>query len=59
MYKTKHETEAEKLDQGIRDSILKIIKEREAKAMKTGEEGNFGQDFLGMLLKAHHDADVD
>ncbi|KAL6187831.1 hypothetical protein ACLB2K_039226 [Fragaria x ananassa] len=27
--------------------------------MKTGEEGNFGQDFLGMLLKAHHDADVD
>ncbi|XP_004297207.1 PREDICTED: cytochrome P450 734A1-like [Fragaria vesca subsp. vesca] len=58
VYKTKDETEAEKLDQGIRDSILKIIKEREAKAMKTGEEGNFGQDFLGMLLKAHHDADV-
>ncbi|PRQ40570.1 putative cytochrome P450 [Rosa chinensis] len=59
VYKTKDETEAEKLDLGIRDSIVKIIQEREAKAMRTGEEGNFGDDFLGLLLKAHHDADVD
>ena len=26
--------------------------------MRTGEESNFGDDFLVLLLKAHHDADV-
>lgn len=56
---TKDEIETEKLDQGIRNSIMKIIKEREAKAMRIGEEDNFGNDFLGLLLKAHHDANVD
>lgn len=56
---TKDEIETEKLDQGLRNSIMKIIKEREAKAMRIREEDNFGDDFLGLLLKAHHDANVD
>lgn len=31
-----------------------IVKKREDKAM-SGEEESFGSDFLGLLLKAHHD----
>ncbi|PRQ39033.1 putative 11-oxo-beta-amyrin 30-oxidase [Rosa chinensis] len=36
------------------DSIKRIVKKREDKAMN-GEEESFGSDFLGLLLKAHHD----
>ncbi|KAK9934968.1 hypothetical protein M0R45_022087 [Rubus argutus] len=49
------ESEIEKLEKVIRDSIIEIIKTRETKAMNEEEEDRFGRDFLGLLLKAHHD----
>lgn len=37
---------------------MEIIKKREEKAiLRNGEEDRFGSDYLGLLLKAHHDAD--
>ncbi|PRQ40577.1 putative cytochrome P450 [Rosa chinensis] len=48
------ESELEKLEKAIHDSIMKIIKARERKAVN-GEEDGFGRDFLGLLLEAHHD----
>ncbi|KAA8524080.1 hypothetical protein F0562_010489 [Nyssa sinensis] len=41
----------------MRDSIIGIIKQRERAA--NGEVDNFGTDFLGLLMKANHDADED
>ncbi|KAB2603877.1 cytochrome P450 CYP749A22-like [Pyrus ussuriensis x Pyrus communis] len=54
--KSKDEIESEKLEKSIRNSIMEMIRKREDKAM-VGEEGSFGDDFLGVLIKAHHDAD--
>ena len=43
----------------MRDSILEIVKKREHEAMTmSAEEESFGNDFLGLLLKAHHDVNV-
>ncbi|KAK9934980.1 hypothetical protein M0R45_022099 [Rubus argutus] len=53
-FKTSDDIESERLEKGIRDSIMGIVKKREDKAM-SGEEESFGSDFLGLLLKAHHD----
>ncbi|CAK7326410.1 unnamed protein product [Dovyalis caffra] len=54
-FKTRDDIESEKLDQGIRDSILKVIEKR------GGDDGtepaSYGSDFLGLLLKAHHEND--
>ncbi|XP_061990510.1 cytochrome P450 CYP749A22-like [Rosa rugosa] len=54
-FKTSDEIESEKLEKGIHDSIVEIVKKREKETM-TAEEDNFGNDFLGLLLKAHHGA---
>ena len=36
-----------------------MVKKREQKAMTMSkEEKSFGSDFLGLLVKAHHDVDV-
>ena len=49
-----HQKEAEKLEKTIRCSIIDLIKKREDKAMN--REGDYGSDFLGLLVKAHNDA---
>ncbi|KAL6294891.1 hypothetical protein ACE6H2_003033 [Prunus campanulata] len=54
IFKSSDDIESEKLDKAMRDSIIAIVKKRE-KAAKTGEENNFGNDYLGLLLKAHLD----
>eukprot|EP00257_Ricinus_communis_P001628 XP_002512037.2 cytochrome P450 CYP749A22 [Ricinus communis] len=54
--KTRDDTASEKLEQGMRDSIMKIIKKREEE-MLMGKNDAYGNDFLGLLLKAHHDND--
>ncbi|PRQ39031.1 putative 11-oxo-beta-amyrin 30-oxidase [Rosa chinensis] len=54
LFKSNDDIKSEKLEKGIRDSIMGIIKKREEKAM-SGEAESFGSDFLGLLLKAHHD----
>ncbi|XP_024159147.1 cytochrome P450 CYP749A22 [Rosa chinensis] len=55
LFKTSDEIQAEKLEKEIRDTILEIVKKRENKAVTQQDEHNFGGDFLGLLLKAHHD----
>ncbi|XP_059655640.1 cytochrome P450 CYP749A22-like isoform X2 [Cornus florida] len=53
--KTADDTESDELEQGIRYSIIRIIKKREEEM--TGEVDSFGTDYLGLLVKAYHDAD--
>ncbi|OIT00020.1 PREDICTED: cytochrome P450 CYP749A22-like [Nicotiana attenuata] len=53
IWKSRDEIESEKLEQGIRDSITRIIKKREEEII--GEEHNFGSDFLGKLLEANQE----
>ncbi|KAL6187822.1 hypothetical protein ACLB2K_039217 [Fragaria x ananassa] len=57
LFKTNDEIESEKLEKGIHDSIIELVKKREHKAT-SGEQDNFGSDFLGLLLKAHHNANL-
>eukprot|EP00257_Ricinus_communis_P001632 XP_002512042.2 cytochrome P450 CYP749A22 [Ricinus communis] len=56
LWKRKDDTESEKLEQGIRDSVLKMINKREEDE-KTGEVDSCGSDFLGVLLKAYQETD--
>ncbi|KAL6198870.1 hypothetical protein ACLB2K_028658 [Fragaria x ananassa] len=55
LFKTSDEIEAEKLEKDLRDTILEIVKKRENKAVVKQDENNFGEDLLGLLLKAHHE----
>ncbi|XP_050373901.1 cytochrome P450 CYP749A22-like [Argentina anserina] len=58
VFRTSDEIESDKLEKGIRDSIMEMVKKREQKAVaKSGEEEILGSDFLGLLLKAHHSTD--
>ncbi|KAL6192905.1 hypothetical protein ACLB2K_033991 [Fragaria x ananassa] len=57
LFKTNDEIESEKLEKGIQDSIIELVKKREHK-VTSGEQDNFGSDFLGLLLKAHHNANL-
>ncbi|XP_050270651.1 cytochrome P450 CYP749A22-like [Quercus robur] len=59
IYKTNDEIESEELEKDIHDSILEIIKKREMKVMTREFGSSTGGDFLDLLLKAHHDANVD
>ncbi|KAF8389903.1 hypothetical protein HHK36_024421 [Tetracentron sinense] len=56
LIQTSDDIESEKLERGIQESVVQIIKRREEK-VKTRELDDFGDDFLGFLLKAHHHAD--
>lgn len=53
-WKSIDDIESNKLEREIRDSITRIIRERE-KVIK--EEGNFGTDLLGLLVEAYNDKD--
>ncbi|KZV45140.1 hypothetical protein F511_25302 [Dorcoceras hygrometricum] len=55
-FKTKDDIESDKIEQSLRDSIVETVRKREDKVLK-GEAQNFGTDFLGSLLAAHHAAD--
>ncbi|KAJ7953944.1 Cytochrome P450 [Quillaja saponaria] len=57
IFKTNDEIESEKLEKGIYAAITQMIKKRE-EYVKAGEVDSFGSDFLGLLVKAHHDADM-
>ncbi|KAH0467435.1 hypothetical protein IEQ34_004673 [Dendrobium chrysotoxum] len=46
--------EADKIEQDIRESILKLIKRREERK-ENGDADGYGDDFLGLLMNAHHD----
>ncbi|XP_075496985.1 cytochrome P450 CYP749A22-like [Primulina tabacum] len=55
-FKTKDDIESDKIEKSLRNSIVEIVRKREDKVFK-GQEQNFGNDFLGSLLAAHHAAD--
>ncbi|MCL7037863.1 hypothetical protein MKW94_008528 [Papaver nudicaule] len=57
IWRRKEEIEMEKIDAGIRNSVLEIIKKRE-EMMKKGElHDDYGRDYLGLLLNANKDPD--
>ncbi|CAN0857615.1 Cytochrome P450 CYP749A22, partial [Linum grandiflorum] len=55
IYKSRSEIEANKLEQGIRTSILGMIRKRE-EMIAAGEADNLDKDFLGLLVRAHHES---
>ncbi|KAL3830596.1 hypothetical protein ACJIZ3_019398 [Penstemon smallii] len=56
IWRSKDDIESEKIEKSLRNSIVSMIRKREYGVMK-GEAQNFGSDFLGSLLKAHHNTD--
>ena len=56
MFKSRDDVEVEKIEQAIRVSIVDLIQKREESVMKREEE-SFGSDYLGSLIKVHHEAD--
>ncbi|XP_060215856.1 cytochrome P450 CYP749A22-like [Lycium barbarum] len=57
LFRTSEDIESGKLRDALSDSIMLMLKKREDN-VKTGQAESYGSDFLGSLLKAHHDADV-
>ncbi|KAH7515792.1 hypothetical protein FEM48_Zijuj10G0064000 [Ziziphus jujuba var. spinosa] len=55
IFQNRNQIELDMLDSQVRNNIIEVIKERERKVI-TGKEDNFRSDFLGLLLKAHHNA---
>lgn len=55
-WKTADEIESEKLEAGIRDAVLQIIKKREEKIASRELDG-VGNDFLGLLMQAYLEQD--
>ncbi|XP_059655648.1 cytochrome P450 CYP749A22-like isoform X2 [Cornus florida] len=54
--KNSDEIEAEKLQRGIRNSILELVEKREK--VKNGEIDDYGSDYLGQLVKMAHESDI-
>ncbi|KAG8383014.1 hypothetical protein BUALT_Bualt05G0139800 [Buddleja alternifolia] len=54
--RTKDEIEAEKVEKLLNESIMEIVEKRQDEVI-TGQASSFGSDFLGLLLKVHHDMD--
>lgn len=48
--------ESDKIEQSLRDSAMSILRKREETVL-SGEAQNYGSDFLGSLLRVHHDSD--
>ncbi|KAM7468452.1 hypothetical protein LguiB_016014 [Lonicera macranthoides] len=58
IFKNGDEIEAEKLEQGIKKSILDFVNRRVEEA-KNGEIDNYGSDYLGQLVEIGHHSDKD
>ncbi|MFQ6628133.1 hypothetical protein Gotur_007076, partial [Gossypium turneri] len=56
LWKSAEMLESEKLEKGIQDYVMEMIKKREDKVV-SGEADSFGNDFLGLLVNAYHDLD--
>ncbi|GER50467.1 cytochrome P450, partial [Striga asiatica] len=54
LLRTEDEIEADKIEKFLHDSIMGIVKKRQDD-VKTNRALNFGNDFLGSLLKSHHE----
>ncbi|CAA2971284.1 cytochrome P450 CYP749A22-like [Olea europaea subsp. europaea] len=56
LIRSQNDVEADETEQLLHDSIMAIVKMREDE-VKAGRADSFGTDFLGSLLKVHHDMD--
>ncbi|KAI4373344.1 hypothetical protein MLD38_011477 [Melastoma candidum] len=56
IWKTADQAEGDRLQRAMRDAVLQIMEKREEK-VAAGEIDGFGNDFLGMLIKASRDTD--
>ncbi|XP_038713596.1 cytochrome P450 CYP749A22-like [Tripterygium wilfordii] len=54
IYKSRDEIEAQKLQEGIRESILEIVQKKEEN-VRSEKLDDFGNDFLGVLMEAFHE----
>lgn len=54
--RTADDEEVEETEKLLRGSIVEMVKKRQD-GVKSGEAESFGTDFLGSLLKSHHDLD--
>ncbi|KAL0372534.1 UNVERIFIED_CONTAM: cytochrome [Sesamum calycinum] len=52
--RTKDDSEADKIKQLLHESIMEIVRKREDEVIASRAD-SFGSDFLGSLLKAHHE----
>ncbi|KAL0296817.1 UNVERIFIED_CONTAM: cytochrome [Sesamum radiatum] len=52
--RTKDDSEADKIKQLLHESIIEIVRKREDEVIASRAD-SFGSDFLGSLLKAHHE----
>ncbi|KAI3953674.1 hypothetical protein MKW98_017498, partial [Papaver atlanticum] len=51
------DAESDRLEREIRKSIIGLIKTREEKVKRGELEGGYGNDYLGVLVKAFHESD--
>ncbi|XP_055809865.1 cytochrome P450 CYP749A22-like [Solanum dulcamara] len=56
LLRTDDEIEAEKLERGIKSSVLELVRKREKD--QDGKYENFGTDYLGQLMKLLHESDM-
>ncbi|MCL7024824.1 hypothetical protein MKW94_009191 [Papaver nudicaule] len=54
---TKEDIESDRIEREIRKSIIGLIKKREEKVNRGELEGGYGNDYLGILVKAYHESD--
>ncbi|KAI3867385.1 hypothetical protein MKX03_036512 [Papaver bracteatum] len=54
---SEEDTESDRLEREIRKSIIRLIKTREEKVKRGELEGGYGNDYLGVLVKAFHESD--
>ncbi|KAL0408766.1 UNVERIFIED_CONTAM: cytochrome [Sesamum radiatum] len=52
--RTKDDSEADKIEQLLHESVMEILRKRQDEVI-TGRADSFGSDFIGSLLKAHHE----
>ncbi|XP_057809959.1 cytochrome P450 CYP749A22-like [Salvia miltiorrhiza] len=52
--RTQDDIEADKTEQLLHDSIMEIVNKRQLE-VQSGKADSFGSDFLGSLLRSHHD----
>ncbi|KAH6798677.1 hypothetical protein C2S51_035161 [Perilla frutescens var. frutescens] len=56
IWKTRDDVESDRIEQSLRDSAMAILRKREETVI-TGKSQDYGTDFLGALLRVHHDSD--
>ncbi|WCJ22074.1 Cytochrome P450 CYP749A22 [Euphorbia peplus] len=58
LVRSEDDIESDRMKQEIQKSVMNMINKREEKALMGDSDHKFGNDFLGLLLKAHHESDV-